>query len=293
MARTINEIANGIKVDFVRNETLRTAYSLTGYNADADEEELATYYNSNFSAVSVETCLIYIVATCAAVVENMMDWFTADVNEIVSNERYGHKGWYEKKAKAFQYDGNTDYQLDEATGVYGVLLADDAEQRIIKHASCESVGFGVKLKVATENGGVLTTLSSAEETALASYINRLKPAGIPVTIVNRSADVLRVEMSVYYDPIVFSEENALNKVKSVIKDYLQGIEFNGEFVTMTMVDHLQSIDGLDIIEVTGVAVKHEGYDYESIENDARYIPVPGYMVLADDSDLSINMIANV
>ncbi len=289
MARTIREIADGMKADFVRSEALRTAFGLTaGYDPDGDAAALAAYYDQNFSAVSVETCILYVVAACAAFVENLFDWFTTDVDERVNEDRYGRKGWYEKTAKAFQYrDGDgTDYQLDIDTGEYAVT---DEEARIVRHASAEANnGFGVKLKVAKGEDS-LSPLDADELAAFTAYINRLKPAGVPVTVVSRNADRLAVNMTVYYDPIVFTEATALQKTKETMAAYLKGIDFNGEFVTMAMVDRLQAVPGLDIIEIHEAKAKHEGYPYEEIENNTRYVPVPGYMVLSDDADLEIEL----
>ena len=81
MARTIKEIANGMKAEFVGNENLRTAYApeLDDFDTNTDDVERAAYYDEHFSAVSVETCLIYIVATCAAALEHMMDWFKEEI----------------------------------------------------------------------------------------------------------------------------------------------------------------------------------------------------------------------
>lgn len=289
MARTIRDIADGMKAGFVRSEALRTAFGLTGYDPDGDAAAQAAYYDRNFSAVSVETCILYVVAACAAFVENLFDWFTADVDERVNEDRYGRKGWYEKTAKAFQYrDGNgTDYQLDIDTGEYAMT---DEEARIVRHASAVSGnGFGVTLKVAKGETGALSPLDADELAAFTSYINRLKPAGVPVTVVSRNADRLAVKMTVYYDPIIFTEATALQKTKETMAAYLQGIEFNGEFVTMEMVDRLQAVSGLDIIEIHEARVEHEGYPYEEIESNTRYIPVPGYMVLGDDADLEIEL----
>lgn len=290
MARTINEIANGMKVEFVRSEALRNAFGLTNYNANADEAELVTYYNNNFSLVSVETCIIYAVATCMALLERMMDWFTEDVDTAISRERYGHAGWFENVAKNFQYEDGTDFGLDESTGVYANV---DTDARIISHASCEDNGFGVKLKVAKGNSGSLSPLEPVEKTAFQAYINRLKPAGLPVTVISQNADTLRLKMTVWYDPTIFTEGNAADEVKDTIRQYLSDIDFNGEFVTMTMVDWLQAVPGLDVIEVAEVEAQHDAYAYEHILHEARYIPVAGHMVLADDSELEITMIANV
>lgn len=294
MARTIREIADGMKADFVRSEALRTAFGLTaGYDPDGDAAAQAAYYDQNFSAVSVETCILYVVAACAALVENLFDWFTADVDERVNEDRYGRKGWYEKTAKAFQYQDGTDFGLDIDTGNYTTVVGDDDPARIVRHASAEANnGFGVKLKVAKGETGALSPLDTDELTAFEAYINRLKPAGMPVTVVNRSADLLALDMAVYYDPLVFTEASALQKVKDTVTAYLQGIEFNGEFTVMAMVDRLQSVTGIDIVEVKGVRTKHEGYGYDDVEyiNRYPYVPESGYLVLGEDVEQDIKLI---
>jgi hypothetical protein len=278
-----------MKVDFVRNENLRTVYGLADYNPDDDAAALAAYYDSKFSLVSVETCILYVVAACAALVENLFDWFTADVNEIVNEDRYGRKGWYEKTALKFQMG----YPLNEETGKYDTVVEENNEALIVKHASAEANnGFGVKLKVAKGETGALSPLDTDELTAFETYINRLKPAGVPVTVVNRSADLLALDMAVYYDPLVFTEASALQKVKDTVTAYLQGIEFNGEFTVMAMVDRLQSVTGIDIVEVKGVRAKHEGYGYKDVEyyNGYPYVPESGYLVLGEDVEQDIKLI---
>lgn len=289
MARTIREIADGMKADFVRSEALRTAFGLTaGYDPDGDAAAQAAYYDQNFSAVSVETCILYVVAACAAFVENLFDWFTADVDERVNEDRYGRKGWYEKTALKFQMG----YPLNEETGRYDTVVEEGNMALIVKHASACSNGFGVKLKVAKGETGSLSPLEPSELTAFETYINRLKPAGVPVTVVNRSADLLALDMAVYYDPLVFTEASALQKVKDTVTAYLQSIEFNGEFTVMTMVDRLQSVTGIDIVEVKGVRAKHEDYGYKDVEyyNGYPYVPESGYLVLGDDIEQDIKLI---
>lgn len=281
MARTIKEIANGMKVEFVMNETLCENFELT-YDANRLDADCVAYYDEHFSAVSVETCLIYIVAICAAALEHMMDWFKEDVDEIVANERYGHKGWYEKVAKKFSYiDANTHDEVFPIT-----------------HASCEEMNFGVKLKVAKGEPGNMepleqdTTAQTDEYRAFKTYISRVKPAGMPIVVVSIPPDELSVKLVVYYDPIVFLNGDVDTAVKDTITSYLQSIEFNGVFTTMEMVDALQQVDGFNIVEVTAVQAKHGGNTYANIENHTRYVPVSGYMIL-DSSELVITTVANV
>lgn len=309
MARTINEIANVMKVDFVRKAALRTLYALTDYNDNADDAELVTYYNSKFSAVSVETCLIYIVAACAAVVENMMDWFTEDVSNMIDNERYGHAGWYVKKALQFRYgqDINANYLADpDDNAVDGDFaeedlypeLADESELealQVVKYAYCEEGTSGVSLKIAGMANNALAPIGTGELAAFTSYINRIKPAGISITVINESADILTLTLTVYYNPLILNSSGELisdtseQPVETAIHNYLNSIDFNGEFVSMKLVDAIQAAAGVEIVELVNATYQHGNYTAENI--NTRYTPESGYFTL-NDNDCNIEYIAN-
>ena len=268
MARTIKEIANGMKAEFVGNENLRAAYApeLDDFNTNTntDDDARAAYYDEHFSAVSVETCLIYIVATCAAALEHMMDWFKEDVDEIVANERYGHKGWYETKAREFHYtDQNTNEEVYPITQV-----------------SCEELNFGIRMKVAKGNPGSLGPLGTSERTAFEYWMNRQKPAGIPITYISTSADKLRLRMVVFYDPVKMDAAHVSEAINTAITAHLQSIDFNGVFTTMALVDDLQKLDWVDLAEIHEVHVQPYGYQYEiQVEENARNVPVSGWYEL--------------
>ena len=153
MARTIKEIAEEIKVAFISNETLRTAYGFDDYDENGDEATQLDYYESKFSKVSVESCLIYVIATCMATMEHLMDWFKSDVQQVVDNERYGHLGWYAKKMKEFRFgqgfpDGEVNYD-----DTYNDWTEEDIENmQIIKYASAIDNGRSVSIKIAKDDG---------------------------------------------------------------------------------------------------------------------------------------------
>ena len=271
MARTIKEIANGMKVEFIKDATLCNAFGLT-YDDNRDDEECVSYYNQNFSVVSVETCLIYIVAACAAALENMFDWFKQDVNEIVANERYGHKGWYEAKAREFHYtDPNTQEEVYPIT-----------------HASCEELNFGVKLKVAKGEPGSLNALESTEQTSFETWMERQKPAGIPIHYVHQAADKIWMRLTVYYDPVEFVGRDVEEIVTTAITNHLQGIDFNGVFTTTALVDSLQKVEGISLIEIHEVYAQPVGEDPHRIEHDTRDVPDAGWYVLdAENENMEI------
>lgn len=272
MARTINEISTGIKEDFIANSTLQNLYGL----------DTAKTFDEQFSAASLESIIIFIIAAAMALHENLWDLYKSEIDNTVQNERYGYAGWYARMMKAFQF--GFDINELEEKDYYDDTTSDEAiEAQIIKFAFCEekSTGSGVLLKIAKADAdGNPTTLTAAEETAAAAYINRIKPAGVPVTIVNDPADTLSVTVQVRYNPLVFTSESDVNDaVRAGIESYLKGIDFNGSFIGMKMIDALQVINGIEIAQISSVAVTHAGYDPEDITSTISYTPVSGYMLL--------------
>lgn len=279
MARTIKEIANGMKSDFIGNEDLCTTFGLT-YDEDRTEDDRIAYYDANFSAVCVETCLIYIVATCAAALENMFDWFKEDVNNTISNERYGHKEWYVKKAKEYSYINTSTQQTVTP----------------IAHASCEELNFGVRLKVAKSVNGVLCPLDDGTDNTVNEFnlfklwMNRHKPAGMPIEYVNIAADTLLLKIDCHYDPLVFTGtiQDTKQDITDGINAYLNSIEFNGEFTTTALVDSLQKMEGLGAIEVIYAEAKYRGGTYSFFRS--TYNPRSGYLELDSSSVIDLHAI---
>jgi hypothetical protein len=91
-----------------------------------------------------------------------------------------------------------------------------------------------------------------------------------------------VSVKIVYDPLVFhSEADVDTAVETAINTYLNGIEFNGSFVSMRMIDQLQLTRGIVIAQVNIIKVTHAGYAAVDITELTSYIPSSGAMVLGD------------
>lgn len=280
MARTIKDIADGIKSFFMSLPALQNLYSFT--NTDD--------FDDKFSSASVESNIVNIVASEAAVVENQLEWHKQDVNQIVENQRIGKKGWIENIAKQFQFGD----ELPVDSDTYAVI---DTSKQIVKAAFAgEGVGGGVYLKVSNIVNNEYIPLTTEQLDAFKAYMKRVKPAtGISYTITSEAADQLGVFLDIYYDPLVLKAngESILNNNKPVIdaiKTYLSGIDYNGEFVTMSMCNAIEAAAGVKIVEPKQTSYKHAGYDFVVI--NAKYTPVAGYIKLdeEDTAHVTINYI---
>ncbi|MDR1878291.1 MAG: hypothetical protein LBQ64_01855 [Bacteroidales bacterium] len=267
MARTIKEIADSIKEEFLRNDTLTNLYGL----------ESGKTFDEQFSAVSIETIIINVVAFAMSVMENLWDIHKQDIDRMITEERYGYAGWYERVMKAFQM-GDDINQLEEKT-YYDTI---DESKQIIKFAYCsDDAGNGILIKIAKANAdGLPEPLSGNELTAATAYINRVKPAGIPVTVRSDPADKLSIALQIKYNPLIYTSSGDVNNaVEEGINDYLTGLSYNGAFVGMKLIDVLQVIEGIEIVQIASASVVHGAYNPEDITGKISYIPVSGYMEL--------------
>ena len=293
MARTINEINDILKGKFV--EKLIHLYG-------QDVTDPMRQFNSTFSPASIESRLLHAIAVAIAALENMFDWLMRDVTHIVENERYGYNGWYEKMAKLFRFGNgiSNDYSATSSfaeSAIYadGGFSADDiAGMQVVKHAYAAEnpTGVGVIVKIAGESNNNITQLTPPQLTAFTSYINRIKPAGVPVRVINEPAEILHINLKVWYDPLVLDANGvrirAIRKpVDEAVGDYLRSIRFAGEFVVMRMIDAIQQAEGVTVVSFES-ATATAGSVVTNITE--RYSPTSGYMKLATTGALTVTYI---
>jgi hypothetical protein len=289
MARTITEISDEIKQRFVHNSVLRTLYGI------AETLNPLNVYNLRFKEVSIETQLITIVAVVIASLENMFDWLKADVEKAINEERYGHVGWYQKMALLFRYgqDINSEYSPNSTSDfAESTVYSDDGlsesqikELQIVKYAFAADRGdFGVLLKITGGTQGNFTMLEPEQQEVFEAYINRIKPAGIPVEVRNMTGDQLFLKLWIQYNPLILDTSGKrisdnTYPVEDAINSYLNAIEFNGEFVKMKLVDTIQAVEGVEIVENT-YAAQISGTAAVEAEIVAKHSPYAGYMRLS-------------
>lgn len=283
-ARTIEEISDSVKANFMNSSFIRDLYGISQIPTNPVNE-----FNSRFSPSALESQLIIVLAISIATLEQMLYWFKADIEEKINSERYGHINWYRDIALKFQYgEGiNPIYSQDSNDSDFAEIAVYENENEDLKpikfaFATTHGTGLGVTIKIATLDGDALAPLLPEIEEVFESYMNRVKPAGIPLYIINSVADRLYLKLDIYYDPLIMRNNGSnisdnLKPVDEAIKQYLNGIEFNGEFVSMKLVDVLQQIHGVKIVEIAKSMAASASNDLE--EFVARYSPKSGYLKL--------------
>lgn len=263
--RTIAEIKEGMTDDFMRNETLASAYGF----------EVGAQFSATFSKVSVENILFYIVASALWVLERLFYEYKQDVETLIENMTPHRGRWYRDKVLAFMKDkalvSETDrYDTD------GMTEADIEKARVVKYASVEESEDSsiLKIKVAGGTDMERAPLDTDTKAQLTAYLEEVKDAGVRILLVNEPAATFNCEIDIYYDPIIQA-----NAVKSAcgdaIDDYIINLPFNGEYTNMALIDRLQEVEGVRIAELKASSTQ-SAQEQTVSKIDAKCTPVSGY-----------------
>jgi hypothetical protein len=243
MARTIAEIGNDMKANFMANAQLRNIYRFSDIDV----------FDNIFSIVSLERIMIYIVATAIWTLENLFDAFSSDITTKIDNAIVTSIPWYYSSALAFQY--GDDLVFNNSSYKFGYAVVDLTKQ-IVKYAAIREVtDEGVtKLKIYYSGTNKLA-LTTEQKTAFEAYIRRIGAAGTHYLFVSQNPDLLGLTLSIYYDPLILDSTgtkitDGTKPVDLAIAAYLNGIKYGGVFYSSALVDALQATEGVKDVELT-------------------------------------------
>ena len=241
MARTVAEIKKTMTDAFMADATIREKYGL---------KEGSTW-NGSFSSVSLENIIFFIVAACCHVLESIFELYIKDVDEKISMAVVASVPWYYKMAKAFQYGDQL--VLNETTQQYGYAIIDESKQ-VVKYAAVRDRGTSVQILVSGDKNGMPVALSNDVLTVFKQYMNRVKVAGVILNIMSNPSDHLLLKASVTIDPLVLNDDggslrDGSKPVEEAIAKHLKSILYGGTFNKTKLVDAIQSVDGVQDVEL--------------------------------------------
>lgn len=249
MARTIEEIYNAIvleKQTFAELNNLMPQYNLA---PPVPGNPFADVLNevASVSKVAIWKLWIYIIAIAIYTHEVLWDKFKEETEEIARQSIAGNLAWYVAQVKLWQF--GSALLWNHSTYRYYYLdasLPSGMAKRIAKKVSCAEVNNalvnGVLIKVARENAGVLSPLTSAQLTSLTTYVNRVKFAGVQTSVISLPPDKVKLNMKVYYDGTLDLTQFKTD-LENGIDTYLRNIEFDGVLYINELVDAIQAISG--------------------------------------------------
>lgn len=268
MARTILEIYDAI---IAEKETGTQLQDLT------PDPETSTQLLSDLSSgskVAIWRLWAYITAVAIYAHEVIFDIFKEEVQAIADAAAPGTPAWYRQKMLEFQYGDTLTYLNYQY--VYDPV---DESARIITRCAVQERSDGaVLIKVAKDSGGSPAPLSAPEKSAAESYANKVKFAGTRLAVTSLDPDVLEIDYTIYYDPLVPLATLQTN-LQAAADAFLEELPFNAEFRITRFTDALQAVDGVIDPVFQSAQATPDGGSAEAIT--VRYVPAAGYMELDD------------
>lgn len=266
MARSIAEIKQTMTNAFMADSTIRERYGLSENDT----------FDDSFSVVSIENILFYIVAACSHVLEVLFDQFKADVDEKISRAVVASVPWYYKIAKEFQYGDALVF--NEATQQYS-YPKEDEKKRLVKYVAVRDRESSVEILASGETGGQPTVLSDDVLTAFKQYLNRVKIAGVILSVRSLPADSISITATIRIDPLVIDRTGTRIKdgsfvVENAVNAYLRNIIYGGTFNKTKLVDAIQNVEGVLDVELHACKYSTDGMTYNDI-NGNNYTAVSG------------------
>lgn len=282
MARSIATIKKTLTDVWLADATVQEKYGVVATDA----------FENQFSKVSIESIFFYIVAFCAFVVESIFDTHKTDVTATLTAMKPHTLSWYATTAKSFEQgvDLNDDGTFDDS----GYTDAEIEAKKIVSYAAVTEGNRELNIKVAKTVSDDLDALSTTELTEFISYMAKIKDAGVHLNITSDVAEELKLNLTIYYNPLVLNSEGERvdgdddTPILSAIKDFLQNIEFDGTLILAEMVDALQAVEGVVIPNVEAAYYKYGALDWTEFQ--VLHNMTSGYIRIAEEN-LNITYIA--
>jgi hypothetical protein len=284
MARTIEQIKTQLITAYFSETRIQEAYEVNDIN---DPEQLP-------AEDSFESILFYVIAFCIHTLERIFDVHKSEVTDIINRTKPHSAQWYAEMARAYQ-DGFD--LLPDGSGFdnTGHSEADILASKTIKYSAAIEQRNGLQIKVAKIVNGDMAKPEAEELDKFQYYMNKIKDAGVHIDILSGDAHLLKLNLTVYYNPLVLTADGnrvdgtANNVIKEAIKAYLNSIKFDGTLIIAHLIDALQQVDGVLIPHINtgnpapdyGIAYRYG--DIEWVPIGVKHQPDSGYIRLDNDA----------
>lgn len=259
---------------------------LTDINTEQANYSGLSSLNNNTTQVSIWGQIKQMFAALTRILEVNYDAYTASISTLLDTKRVGSLEWYVEQVKKFQF--GDDIQVVDNVISYPTI---DATKQIIAQATAveqplNSGAFGISIKaVKVDNVGQLLPLNGDEKTALESYIQQIKYAGVQVEVVSKTPDVIRLVMQVERNPLRLNADgsdisnNSAFPVLDAIKTYFKSLPFDSVFYWTKLVDYLMSTGYINDAVVLDSYYNTGGANGNWIQFSRKYVSSAGYFAV--------------
>jgi hypothetical protein len=275
MARTINEIQNGMLTAIASNEVLALQLTST-------------------SKAAIFRLFVFIVASAIWLLEMLFDNHYKEVQEVIKRDKAHRPSWYKTKALSFQYGFALIPDTDEYNNT-GHTEEEIQNSKVIKYAAVTSSGGQLSIKIATESAGILSPITPEVKSAFEAYILEITDCGVKYIVVNHLPDILLLNFKIFINPLVLDSNgmsilNGNYPVQDAINEYMKELPFDGELVLAHLIDKLQKAEGVVIphlINAESQAIDINTNVYNVAQPiDVKTIPESGYFTIPNFDNIS-------
>lgn len=259
MARDIQHIYDSA---ILEKETLNSLSDLQP-NIDSSQTLLSDLNSS--SKVARWRLMIWVMSFMIWLHEQLFDTHKEEIESRASELITGTKLWYRDQALKWQYGDSLVWN-----GKRYEYAAINTSTQIIKRAAVIEVGGQVRIKVAKLDGtGLPVPLTTTEKDSFVAFMQKIKFAGTNILIISRTADLLKLSITVHYDPLILSATGELlsspgtRPVDDAITSYIQSLPFNGILDLSALIDVIQTAQGVLSPFINSADAKYGTLPYQS------------------------------
>ncbi len=247
---------------------------------DAKENEPMLSELNSTSKTAIWRLWVYIIAFAIWTLEKLFDLHSDEVDEKLEQLKPHTARWYRNKALAFQYGFDLFADFDNT----GKTPEEIKASKIIKYSAVTESDDESRLivKIATEQDGKLTPVTSEQQTAFEHYLAEIKDAGVRTTVINYLPDRLKLHIRIVRDMLVL-DGNGMEittgkyPVNDAIQQFMKELPFNGELSLQALVDKIQAVKGvkdlsLDLATTSWIDAELNDYG-DPVNIDISQIPL--------------------
>jgi len=244
MGRTRQEIAQGMKEEFMSSQSLIELYGL--------DTTVSTDFDHFFSVVSVEAIIINTIAFATYLHEQMWDTFRTFIQGIVDNQYVMSFAWYKAKALAFQNGYKLAFNTNSNQYSYGYETI-DTEAQIVKYCAVRQVtnqSTNVTELHVLFSGEGKAAITGDDFESFKDYMREVGAAGIHYVFISQNPDPVALKMTIIYDQQLMRADGTtfngdLNSVKQAVDAFFENIEYGGNFRVSDLVAAIKEAEGVN------------------------------------------------
>lgn len=235
------------------------------------------------SQTAIYTLWKFITSTVINYLEQLWDLYKANLETIVATAAVGTNAWLQKRVFDFQYSASTPQAVAVNSDMSISYPTIDTSLQIITRCAIKTTSQRVVLvKVAKSDPPV--ALSGTELSSLSGYLDDINFAGVNYIAISEAADKLYLKASIYYNG-QYSVVIGTNVV-AAINAYLSNLPFDGYVKLSSLMDAIQSVEGVTDIVFEDVAIRADATAFASktylVQSNTTLIPsyqlFAGYVV---------------